>query len=354
MPIYNKLLIFNKMEEKIKNLTCKKCGSEKPESEFIITWYARHYRQLNLEDKTVTCKECHNQAKRNSDYIWREKQPEKYREYQKQYHAQRKQKNKYVKIYDLLLTVLRRKKEELDIPEQIWSFQEKKFVDSFLMMEKKDEFYAYCQKNNIEKLLELVEKFDKNYKNLYKFLVKEFDLKVVSREEIYKKRVRKTLDKYMDEEISKIPIDNDREISHISWINGLMNDSDHTKSVIATYIYFSYSRNVTDKKIMSWLLSPEMIQISKMFMYRNTTYNGKKYTYIYTSNFAKKFIIKKFRITLKNQTQAEQTVKQYLESYIYKKVKNQKLAEHYINELMQGYKRIVFDLMAMNLKNNLK
>ena len=342
------------MEQKIKNLTCKKCGQEKPESEFIITWYARHYRQLNLENKTVTCKECHNQAKRNSDYNWREKEPEKYKDYQKQYHALRKKNNKYINIYDLLLSSFRKRKQELDIPEQIWSFQEKKFVDSFFMMEKKDEFYAYCQKNNIEKSLELVEKFDKNYKNLYKFLVKEFDLKVVSREEIYKKRVRKTLDNFMDEEISQIPIDNDREISHNTWIKGLMNDSDHTKSVIATYIYFSYSRNVTDKKIMSWLLSPEMIQISKMFMYRNTTYNGKKYTYIYTSNFAKKFIIKKFRITLKNQTQSEQTVKKYLESYIYKKVKNQKQAEHYINELLQGYKRIVFDLMAMNLKNNLK
>lgn len=346
------------MEQKIKNLTCKKCGFEKPESEFIITWYARHYRQLNLEDKTVTCKDCHNQAKRNSDYIWREKQPEKYREYQKQYHADRKQKNKYVKIYDLLLSVLRRKKEELDIPQQIWSSQEKKFVDSFLMMEKKDEFYEYCQKNNIEKLLELIEKFDKNYEKLYKFLVKEFDLKVVSREEIYKKRIRKTIDLLQKEEIKSLQIDNVgddvQEISQKDWIRGLMCDSDHTKSVIATYIYFSYSRNVTEKKIMSWLLSPEMIQISKMFMYRNTTYNGKKYTYIYTSNFAKKFIIKKFRITLKNQTQSEQTVKQYLESYINKKVKNQKQAEHYINELMQGYKRIVFDLMAMNLKNNLK
>lgn len=345
------------MEEKIKKLTCKKCGSEKPESEFIITWYARHYRQLNLEDKTVTCKDCNNQAKRNSDYNWREKQPEKYREYQKQYHAARKQKNKYIKIYDLLLSVLRRKKEELDIPQQIWSLQEKKFVDSFLMMEKKDEFYSYCQKNNIEKPLDLVALFDKNYEKLYKFLVKEFDLKVVSREEIYKKRIRKTIDLLQKEEIKSLQIDNIdnvQEISHNSWIKGLMNDSDHTKSVIATYIYFSYSRNVTDKKIMSWLLSPEMIQISKMFMYRNTTYNGKKYTYIYTSNFAKKFIIKKFRITLKNQTQSEQTVKQYLESYINKKVKNQKQAEHYINELMQGYKRIVFDLMAMNLKNNLK
>ena len=346
------------MEEKLKNLTCKKCGTEKPESEFIITWYARHYRQLNLEDKTVTCKECHNTAKRNSDYNWREKEPDKYKDYQKQYHALRKQNNIYINIYDLLLASFRKRKQELEIPEQIWSEKEKKFVESFLSLEKKDDFYSFCKKNNIQKPLDLVAKFDKNYKNLYNFLVKEFDLKVVTREEIYKKRLRKTIDLLQKEEIKSLQIDNIiddvQEISQKDWIKGIMSDSDHTKSVIATYIYFSYSRNVTDKKLMSWLLSPEMIQVSKMFMYRNTTYNGKKYTYIYTSNFAKKFIIKKFRITLKNQTQSELIVKQYLESYLFKKVKNQKLAEHYLGELMQGYKRIVYDLMAMNLKNNLK